>query len=239
MRRQSGTVPERLSARRLAFLCLAVAAVPIVVGVRELIQGDLGGALLAVRGLCVAALVMFRIGVLSSQRERAEQALEHQAAHDPLTQLINRREFIVRLHGVLARDVRCAVFFCDLDDFKSINDIHGHDAGDQLLIEVARRFTGCVHPPHVVSRFGGDEFVVLLIDISTEQAQAVRACLTSALDRPFAPAGDAPVGVSIGVARSDDNRDPEQLLRSADHAMYVEKVARGRPGRGSFDGDSR
>jgi diguanylate cyclase (GGDEF)-like protein len=239
MRRQTTTTPERLSAGRLAFLAAAVAAVPIVAGARELVEGDMGGALLAVQGLFVAALVMLRIGVLSSERERAEQALEHQAAHDPLTQLINRREFIARLHGVLGRGLRCAVFFCDLDDFKSINDMYGHDAGDQLLIEVARRFTGCVHPPHVVSRFGGDEFVILLIDISSEQAQAVRECLTTALDRPFAPAGNAPVGVSIGVARSDENHDPEQLLRSADHAMYMEKVARGRPGRGSFDGDSR
>lgn len=228
MRRQTRARSERLSVARLVFLCAAVAAFPIVVGVRALLADDLGGALLAAQGVVVAALVMLRIGVLSFAWARAERALEHQASHDPLTQLLNRREFIARLGDVLARGERCAVVFCDLDNFKAINDVFGHDAGDRLLIEVAQRLTGCVPPPHVVSRFGGDEFVALLIDPTDEETEAIRSCLTSVLSRPFEPAGGATVGISIGVARSDDASDPDELLRAADRFMYAEKVARGR-----------
>ncbi|MBX6750897.1 MAG: GGDEF domain-containing protein [Micromonosporaceae bacterium] len=226
MRRQPTVRSERLSVARLAFLCAAVAAFPIVVGIRALLRHDTGGALLAAQGVAVAALVMLRIGVLSFAWARAERALEHQASHDPLTQLLNRREFIARLADVLARGERCAVVFCDLDNFKAINDIFGHDAGDRLLIEVAQRLTGCVQPPHVVSRFGGDEFVALLIDATDEETEAIRSCLTSVLARPFEQAGGAPVGISIGVARSEDATDPDELLRAADRFMYAEKTQR-------------
>jgi diguanylate cyclase (GGDEF)-like protein len=233
MRRQPRARSERLSAARLAFLCAAVAAFPVVVGIRALRTDDVGGAFLAAQGVVVAGLVMLRIGVLSFAWARAERALEHQASHDPLTQLLNRREFIARLGDVLARGERCAVVFCDLDNFKAINDIFGHDAGDRLLIEVAQRLTDCVPPPHVVSRFGGDEFVALLIDPTEEETEAIRSCLTTVLSRPFEPAGGATVGISIGVARSDDASDPDELLRAADRFMYAEKVARGRTGRHS------
>jgi len=226
MRRQARARSERLSVARLVFLCAAVAAFPVVVGIRALVVNDTGGALLAAQGAVVAALVMLRIGVLSFAWARAERALEHQASHDPLTQLLNRREFITRLADMLTRGERCAVVFCDLDNFKAINDIFGHDAGDRLLIEVAQRMTGCVPPPHVVSRFGGDEFVVLLINPTDEEIEAIRSCLASVLGRPFKPAGGATVGISIGVARSDDANDPEELLRAADRFMYAEKTRR-------------
>lgn len=241
MRRQPAARSERLSVARLAFLCAAVAAFPVVVGVRALLDDDTGGALLAAQGVVVAALVMLRIGVLSSAWARAERALEHQASHDPLTQLLNRREFIARLADVLTRGERCTVVFCDLDNFKAINDIFGHDAGDRLLIEVAQRLTECVRPPHVVSRFGGDEFVALLVDATEEETEAIRACLTSVLAQPFEQAGGAPVGISIGVARSEDVSDPDELLRAADRFMYAEKLARGRRGRyaDGLDGDGR
>jgi diguanylate cyclase (GGDEF) domain len=225
-RRRPTVRSERLSVARLVFLCAAVAAFPIVVGVRALLDDDTAGVLLAAQGVIVAALVMLRIGVLSFAWARAERALEHQASHDPLTQLLNRREFIARLADVLARGERCAVVFCDLDNFKAINDIFGHDAGDRLLIEVAQRLTGCVRPPHVVSRFGGDEFVALLIDATDEETEAIRSCLTSVLAQPFEQAGGAPVGISIGVARSDDASDPDELLRAADRFMYAEKTRR-------------
>jgi diguanylate cyclase (GGDEF)-like protein len=235
MRRHPLARAERLSPARLAFLCAAVAAFLVVIGVRELAVGDTAGALLAAQGLVVTALVMLRIGVLAAEWARTERTLEHQASHDPLTQLLNRREFITRLRAVLAQDRRCAVIFCDLDDFKSVNDLYGHEAGDRLLIEVAQRLIGCVRPPHVVSRFGGDEFVVLLIDVTDEQVEAIRACLVDALAQPYA-AGDGitvgiTVGISVGVAYSDDGRDPELLLQAADRQMYAEKVSRGRLGR--------
>ena len=93
------TSPERLSAGRLAFLSAAVAVIPIVVGTREQIAGDAGGLLLAAQGALIAAFVMARVSLLAAQRTRAEQALEHQATRDPLTHLLNRREFVTRLRG--------------------------------------------------------------------------------------------------------------------------------------------
>ena len=219
--------PERLSTGRLVFLGVAVAVIPVIIGTRELLAGDVGGLLLAAQGALVAVLVMARIGLLSAQRARAEQALEHQAAHDPLTYLPNRRELVTRLRAELSRGVRCVLLFCDLDDFKRINDQFGHDQGDALLIEVARRLRLCVGPPNVVSRFGGDEFVVLLIDATLEEGQATGECILAALRRPFAQTDGVGVGVSIGIADAGDERDAEQLIRSADRAMYRAKPFRG------------
>jgi diguanylate cyclase (GGDEF)-like protein len=220
------TSSERVSARRLAFLGVAVAVIPTIVGIRELLAGNSVGLLLAVQGTLVAGLVMVRIGLLAAERTRAEQALEHQAAHDPLTHLLNRREFVAKVGEVMNRNARCAILFCDLDGFKPINDRYGHDAGDALLIEVARRLRTCVGPPNVVSRFGGDEFVVLLTDATVAEAQATAECITTALRHPFPTAGGRGVDVSIGLAHADDEQNPEQLIRAADRAMYREKAAR-------------
>ncbi|HEX5994425.1 MAG TPA: GGDEF domain-containing protein [Jiangellales bacterium] len=219
--------PERLTPGRLAFLGVAVAIIPVVIGIRDLLTGDTDGALLAVQGMLVALLVIARIGLLSAQRTRAEQALQHQATHDPLTHLPNRSQFIAQLRDKLARNTPCVLLFCDLDGFKTINDRFGHDAGDGLLIEVARRMQDCASPPHVVSRFGGDEFVVLLIDATPPTGHAVSACIETALRRPFPQANGAGIGVSIGIAHTDNvGHDPEHLIRSADRAMYRAKTSR-------------
>jgi diguanylate cyclase (GGDEF)-like protein len=220
------TSVERLSAGRLTFLGIAVALTPVAIGIRELLAGDSGGLLLAAQGCIVAVLVMVRIGLLSAQRSSAEQALAHQAAHDPLTHLLNRREFITKVRTEIDRNARCSVLFCDLDGFKLINDRFGHDAGDALLIEVAQRLRACVAPPHLISRFGGDEFVILLSDASPGQAQATRECIETALHGPFRPAAAAGVRVSIGMAHAGHGCDPEHLIRSADRAMYREKESR-------------
>jgi diguanylate cyclase (GGDEF)-like protein len=172
---------------------------------------------------------MLRIGILAAQRARAERALAHQATHDPLTQLPNRRELVRRLGDELSRGTRTALLFCDLDDFKSINDRYGHDAGDQLLIDVAHRLRSCVDRPHTVSRFGGDEFVILLVDVSRTEAETVGHCVTTALNRPFEPIGGAGIVISVGIAYGDGIRDPEQLIKSADDAMYKAKAAHRTP----------
>ena len=217
---------ERLTVGRLAFLGAAVALIPVVIGTRDLLAGEAGGLLLAIQGTLVAAIVMARTGLLSAQRAQAEQTLEHQATHDPLTHLPNRREFVSRLRDELGRGARCVLLFCDLDDFKSINDRFGHDAGDQLLIEVTQRLLACAGSSQLVSRIGGDEFVVLLIDATPSDGEAVRDCIVTALRRPFEPAGGVGVRVSVGLAYADDERrDPEQLIRAADHAMYRAKAS--------------
>jgi diguanylate cyclase (GGDEF)-like protein len=217
---------ERLSTARLAFLGLAVALIPVVMGTSDLLTGDATGLVFAVPGV-IAVLVMARIGLLSAQRARAEEGLAQQATHDPLTRLPNRRLFADRLSEELGRGARCAVLFCDLDGFKAINDRLGHDAGDALLVEVASRLQDCVGPDDVVSRIGGDEFVVLIVDPAPTRAEAVKSSIVEALRRPIERAGGLGIDVSIGVASADRERDPERLIQSADQAMYQVKAAHG------------
>jgi diguanylate cyclase (GGDEF)-like protein len=223
---QSGGGPnaERLTIGRLVFLGLAVAVMPVVIGVREVGGGGIGGLLLAVQGALVATLVMTRIGLLSQQRAAAERALNYQATHDPLTHLPNRREFVSRLSGELANHRRCLLLFVDLDDFKTINDRYGHDAGDRMLVEVAHRLTAGVRPPSIVSRFGGDEFVALLVDATPADGEAARDRISQELDRPFAATGDRPLRASVGVSPVADGGDPEDLIRRADRSMYQTKA---------------
>jgi GGDEF domain-containing protein len=99
-------------------------------------------------------------------RKQAEDEIKHLAFYDPLTKLPNRRLMLDRLRHALAvaeRDDRHgALMLLDLDNFKTLNDTHGHDAGDQLLIEASRRLESCVRASDTVARLGGDEFVVLL-----------------------------------------------------------------------------
>jgi diguanylate cyclase (GGDEF)-like protein len=228
---------ERLSPARLAFLCVAVAFIPVAVGARVLLAGGAAvGLLLMVPGV-IAVLVIARIGVLSEQHSRAEASLQYQATHDPLTQLPNRRQFGERLREELGRGARCALLFCDLDGFKAINDRLGHDAGDELLVEVAHRLQSCVGPRDVVCRIGGDEFVVLLIEPTPGQEADVQSRVGQAMLRPIARADDVRIAISVGVAWADGERDPERLIRSADNAMYEVKAARG-SGRSRSHGDT-
>lgn len=217
---------ERISAGRLAFLFVAVAVVPVVIGVRELTDGDLGGLLLAGQGMLIALLVMSRIGLLSAQRARAERALAYQATHDPLTLLPNRQEFVTRLRDELARGTRCVLLFCDIDNFKSINDTYGHDVGDQLLVEAASRLRTSVRAGDLVGRFGGDEFVVLLIDATPDDGEAAQVRIAATMARPFDATGGGGIRLSVGRTDTDQHRDPDQLIRAADLAMYRVKAAR-------------
>jgi diguanylate cyclase (GGDEF)-like protein len=121
---------------------------------------------------------------------------------------------------------RLAVLYLDLDQFKPINDNHGHDVGDLLLREVAARISQCVRDSDTVGRIGGDEFVVLLNGISLpEHAGAVAAKIRAAVDRPFELAGRLlHVSASIGAAIYPEHaEDDKQLMRLADDAMYGAK----------------
>ena len=162
---------------------------------------------------------------------RREAQLRHQAFHDPLTGLANRALFIDRATHALElhrRDQRpLAICFLDLDGFKSVNDRLGHNAGDELLIEVARRFRQHLSEAETLARFGGDEFAVLMENQSDPVEVAME--LLGSLEAPFVVGGrevSVPVSASIGLALVglfDPTPTVDELLMRADLAMYVVK----------------
>jgi diguanylate cyclase (GGDEF)-like protein len=159
-----------------------------------------------------------------AERESLEAELERRALHDPLNGLANRTLFADRLdHALAQRDQRVAVLFLDLDDFKTVNDTHGHHAGDELLIAVAARLTGLLGPGDVAARLGGDEFAVLLPGAGESRAREIANRVEAALSEPLTVAGERlRVGVSVGAATGSPH-DAARLLSEADAAMYVRK----------------
>ena len=159
---------------------------------------------------------------------RSRRELEHQANHDALTGLANRAVVLERLSHPTSDQPR-AVLFVDLDGFKAINDEHGHAVGDALLIAVAERLGRLAREGDVVSRFGGDEFVVLCQTIAdVADAEAVARRIVDRLGMPFRLGGvRAQLSASVGVAVFSGAVDPEALLAAADRAMYVAKDAGG------------
>jgi diguanylate cyclase (GGDEF)-like protein len=174
------------------------------------------------------------------ERREEEERTRHEALHDPLTGLPNRTLFFDRLEHALAqakrRNVSVAVLFCDLDQFKLVNDSLGHAAGDELLASVAPRLEQVLRPGDTVARFGGDEFAVLAEDVAIERdATRVAERIGEALTRPFiVRRREHFVSASIGIAISGGGDDPEGLIRDADAALYRAKE-RGRGGYEIFD----
>ncbi|HSS55063.1 MAG TPA: EAL domain-containing protein [Gaiellales bacterium] len=185
------------------------------------------------------------VGEDITDRRRAEHELERLAFHDPLTGLPNRILFHEHLDVALARAQRAgcgvAVLYVDLDDFKLVNDSFGHNAGDELLCEVAARLTGSTRAADVVARQGGDEFLILIADVETNEggdvvdvgdvARRVAEQVRAELQRPLMLADteiytSASLGISLYPA---DAPDAESLLKHADIAMYKAKES-GRDG---------
>ncbi|CAD5261906.1 MULTISPECIES: sensor domain-containing diguanylate cyclase [Halomonadaceae] len=159
---------------------------------------------------------------------QAEEELRYLAHHDPLTKLTNRALFYDRLTLGLSTAHRyqnnLALLFLDINDFKGINDIHGHAAGDRVLCTVARRLEGCVRETDTVARMGGDEFTVLLTDIKsahavTEKVEQILTVMNEPLGAEF---GEVRMpSCSIGVAcYPADGEDADTLLSRADSHMY-------------------
>jgi diguanylate cyclase (GGDEF)-like protein/PAS domain S-box-containing protein len=156
-----------------------------------------------------------------------EKRLEHLALHDPLTGLPNRRYLLKLIAEHIAQGEvahRLTALYCDLDFFKSVNDTHGHDIGDRCLLELSRRFKELFPAPDVVSRFGSDEFAMLVygtLEEARERAQAVML----ALAQPVVIEDiELKIHASIGIARLlPDHRSPSELIRDADAAMYQAK----------------
>ncbi|MEG3618645.1 EAL domain-containing protein [Magnetovibrio sp. PR-2] len=171
-----------------------------------------------------------------SAQKQYESDLEHQAKHDALTKLPNRAFFADRLSQAIAQAERSAqhlaVMFIDLDDFKTINDTLGHQAGDVLLIEIADRIKQSIRAVDTVCRIGGDEFVVLLVNPDNEGHVAyVTQRIIEELARPITMGNsNHRARCSIGVSMyPQDGTRPSQLLMHADSAMYTAK-ARGKGG---------
>jgi diguanylate cyclase (GGDEF)-like protein/PAS domain S-box-containing protein len=157
---------------------------------------------------------------------RLEDELRRAALHDTLTGLPNRALLLDRLQHALTRETRStAVLFVDLDQFKSVNDIWGHAAGDELLVRVATRLRENAHPTDTVARFAGDEFLVVCEDVDVDSARLLAEGLLAALDEPFQVSeGEIHLTASIGVALSPAT-SAGSLLNQADTAMYAAKMA--------------
>ncbi|KPI16901.1 diguanylate cyclase/phosphodiesterase with PAS/PAC sensor(s) [Actinobacteria bacterium OV450] len=171
-----------------------------------------------------------------TERVRLQAQLQHSAEHDPLTDLPNRALFTRRVRRALtgrrAGDHSTAVLFIDLDGFKAVNDTIGHQAGDELLIEAARRLQDSVRAGDTAARLGGDEFAALILgdgnrDHSAREYQVreIADRLRTTLSQPYRIAGsEVRVAASIGVAFADPGITPSDLMRNADLAMYRAKA---------------
>ncbi len=181
-------------------------------------EGELAGAVLTFSDI--------------TRRQELQEAIWHQANYDSLTGLPNRNLFRDRLEQAQNKAARegdsLALLFIDLDRFKAVNDALGHEAGDELLRQAARRIEHCFRASDTVARMGGDEFTAVLVGL--REPEAVRALgmkLIRELERPFTLAGqEATISASIGIAFfPDDAREIGDLMRAADRAMYAAKAA--------------
>ncbi|MGZ8186727.1 MAG: EAL domain-containing protein [Methylobacter sp.] len=165
-----------------------------------------------------------------TQLKKVEDRLGFLAYHDPLTKLPNRMLLKDRIDHALQNaqrgDSQVAVLFLDLDRFKNINDIHGHDVGDSLLKEVAKRIKSLVRKEDTVSRYSGDEFIVCMEDVSDARNPATLAQkLIDAFESPFyIKQQRLQISVSVGISLfPKDGRDRDTLIKNADAAMYRAK----------------
>lgn len=182
-----------------------------------------------------------------THRKQAEEELVRQATRDPLTGLANRNLFIRHLEETVDRAAHagtsCGLLFVDLDGFKEVNDTLGHDAGDDVLKDVARRLRGTLRASDEVARLAGDEFVIILGEVQKfEDAEKVAAKVVEVLHQPYQVTGGAEVSgvsASVGVAVfPSDARASDSLIKAADAAMYRAK-RQGKNCWRSFHGESQ
>jgi len=190
----------------------------------------LGTGGLLTEDLAAIALSCSELADFALEHDRVSQQLSHMATHDALTGLANRNLLLIRLSEAMRRGdrsgERVAVLFCDLDNFKEVNDILGHAAGDQLLIEVARRLEEASRQDETVARFGGDEFIIIASSLQTESdANAFADRIREVVSAPFQIGEtDVTIGISIGITVVDPGMgDAAAVLLAADEAMYREK----------------
>jgi len=170
-----------------------------------------------------------RVTDLQAKLREAHDALAHEAMHDPLTGALNRRAFADVLATALAAEQRhhqgLAVGVCDVDEFKKINDGHGHQVGDEVLCGLVSLLDTQLRGYDTLSRLGGDEFAVLATHVAGDDVRSLfeRACLTVANTPIATRAGDVAVTISIGVSAWKDGQSADALLIDADAALYRAK----------------
>jgi diguanylate cyclase (GGDEF)-like protein len=233
------TERERLAARLPAvdaaggrprsFSVLPYAAVAAVDGLllATLWSGDPDATVVAVGSVLITALVVLRQVTAFRDNHHLLDRLDHSATHDALTHLPNRVLFTERLQRALADPGRVpvSVILVDLDDFKTVNDTLGHNAGDALLVAVAGRLGETIRPADTVARLGGDEFALVIKDPSGTATERLIRDVTTRLQAGVCLEGRIrPVKASYGVVRGALGDDPGDLLRRADIAMYEAKA---------------
>ncbi len=194
-----------------------------------MVKSYLGGACYSEKDQELLQFVSTQIAT-AIERQQMQARLQHMAQYDQLTELPNRGFLCDRMTVALAtarrEQGRLSLLYLDLDEFKQVNDTLGHDVGDLLLQEVAKRLKQCVRESDTVARVGGDEFVVLLQRIELpEQAAIVADKILADLNQPYAINGHSlNIAPSIGIAiYPEHGEDEHQLLKHADQAMYLSK----------------
>ncbi len=224
----------RLTGRQLVIMILATLGLPTI----DLLWGTSQDRVVTIiTSALLFILILIRVFALMQALQRGQDQLRHDAEHDALTGLSNRVRFADRVEAALEErgPGHVAVLFVDLDDFKTVNDSLGHQAGDMLLAEVANRLETCVRHGDTVARFGGDEFAMLLESaVDRQDAVSVARRALAALSEPIdLQVRTVRASASIGIAMHlDADQDVEALMRNADVAMYLSKT-RGK-GRYSF-----
>lgn len=183
---------------------------------------------IAVQGDDELARVGRAFNVMAGKLRTGQEELRYRVLHDSLTGLPNRALFMERMENAIARADRAGCFsilYVDLDGFKAVNDTLGHEAGDELLIAVARRLRECLRGEDLAARLGGDEFGILLEGADAGHARAAAERLSRAFSGSVSiTAGEIPVGISIGVATRQADEGLDELIRQADEAMYAAKA---------------
>ncbi|WP_328475074.1 EAL domain-containing protein [Actinoplanes sp. NBC_00393] len=227
------TEPQQFVARNLSRARTAMIGIMVIfpVALTSLMPPGTwaGNVVRAVLCVCLVLTVLTRVIRSNNSRARAERISRRRLTHDTLTDLPNRELLTETVTGWMERSgagrTEIGLLFVDLDRFKMINDNWGHAVGDELLQAVAARLSEQVRPDDVVSRVGGDEFLIAVAGPAHERrAESLAERLLTELSRPFALSiGDVVTSVSIGVAKSADSIGALELIRDADTAMYRAK----------------